>query len=96
MPSRRHILLEEGGDAVGVAEVQLLVDEAALRGLDGQRAEVAGRHGVDAEAVADVVEAHDLGEVDDLAEAAEDVDRLVLGALDLEPLVAALRTRCCA
>ena len=51
---------EEVADAVGVAELHLLVDEAALRGLDGQRAEVAGGHAVDAEAVADVVEPHDL------------------------------------
>ena len=45
---------------------------------------------VDAETVADVVEPHDLGEVGDLAEAAEDVGRLVLGTLDLEALVPAL------
>ena len=78
---------EEGGDALGVAEVELEVDEAAPRGLDRQGAEVAARHRVDAQTVADVVQVHDLGEVDDLAQAAEDVDRLVLGAVDLEPLV---------
>ena len=79
--------LEEGGDALGVAEVELQVDQAAPRRLDREGAEVAARHGVDAQAVADVVQVHDLAEVDDLAKTAEDVDRLVLGAIDLESLV---------
>ena len=83
-------LAQELGDAVGVAEVHLLVDEAALRRLDRQGAEVAGGHRVDAPAVAEVVEPHQLGEVDDLAEATEDVGGLVLGALALETLVPAL------
>ena len=60
------------------------------RGFDRQGAEVAARHRIDAQTVADVVQAHDLGEIDDLAQAAENVDRLVLGALDHEPLVAPL------
>ena len=52
--------------------------------------EVAAVHRVDAEAVADVVEPHDLGEVGDLAEAAEHVGGLVLGTLDHEALVPSL------
>ena len=93
MPSRRQSFSQEGADADGVVPGELLVDEAALGALDGEGAQVAGVHGVDAETVADVVEPHDLGEVVDLAEAAEDVGRLVLGTLDHEPLVAPLEDR---
>ena len=90
MPSRRQSFSRKAPTPTGSFHVELLVDEAALGALDGQGAQVAGVHGVDAEAVADVVEPHDLGEVVDLAEAAEDVGRLVLGTLDHETLVPAL------
>ena len=90
MPSRRQIFSRKAPTPTGSFHVELLVDEPALGALDGQGAQVAGVHGVDAEPVADVVEPHDLGEVVDLAEAAEHVGGLVLGALDHEALVAAL------
>ena len=66
-----------------------------MRGLDGEGAQVAGAHRIDAEAVADVVEPHDLGEVVDLAEAAEHVGRLVLGTLHSRPLCRPLKTKLC-
>ncbi len=83
-------LAQELGDAVRIAELHLLVDEAPVGRLDGEGAEVAGGDRVDAETVADVVQPHDLGEVDDLTQAAEHVGRLVLGAFALEALVATL------
>ena len=96
MPSRRHIFSRKRGDAVGVAESIFSSMRPRCDASMASAERLPARHRVDAESVADVVEPHDLGEVVDLAEAAEHVGRLVLGTLDLEALVPALEARSCA